>query len=206
MIVLVLGASQAFSQLGWFAQCKDPLILPPASQYSADYGAIGIEDSLVGVSLGVSGNVIWGGPSGPCYAPGRTLNASGRLAFYVGTEGSIQSDFDNNLALTTGAPTDPVGDFTYGKILKDGETNAASVLYGGTGLRVAYVGASKRYAITAWNDADVDVELETKVLGDAVRLRWRMRNLKAENQNLGLLFACMPGCLRKGLIQPARHK
>lgn len=200
-IALLMGSSFAFGQGGWFGQCLDPNNMMP---YSTDYGILQISDSLVGVSLGVSGNVTWGGPvtdgvPAPCYSPtARTLDAAGRLAFFVGSEGSIQTDFDNNLALTTGAPTDPVGDFTYAKILKDGETNADSVLYGEGGLRVAYVGASKRYAITAWGDADVDVELQTKVLGDGVRLRWRMRNLKAENQNLGLLFACYAGMFAAG--------
>lgn len=192
LAVTLAGAPLAMSQ-GWFNQCLDP---DRDDWYSDDYGIFRIGDSLIGVSLGLSGTVDYGGPNGPCYGPAaRTLEASGRMAFWVGNEGSIQSNFDDGLALTTGAPRDPVGDFCYTKILKDGNTNAASVLYGEGGLRVAYVGASKRYAVTAWNDADVDVECLTKVVGDAVRLRWRMRNLKADPQTLGMLFGCYTGQL-----------
>lgn len=176
---------------GWFFECIDPMNMTP---YSADYGTIGVRDALFGVRAGVTGTVTYGGTNGPCYGPtARTLRAEGRLSFLVGATGSLQTSFDDNLALTVGSPTDPVGDYCFGKILKDGDKDANSVLYGSNGLRTAYVGASKRYLITAWGDADVDVELQVKILGDAARLRWRMRNLKADAQALGLFFACYPG-------------
>ncbi|MBS1713178.1 MAG: hypothetical protein JST30_02450 [Armatimonadetes bacterium] len=192
-----LGAvAGAWAVPGWFTECEEnPETPPPPPQYSPDYGTMRIQDALIGVSMGVSGTSTWGGQNGFCYSPSRTLDASGRFAFFVGNTGSVQSTFDDGLALTTGAPTDPVGDFTYAKILKDGDDNGASVLYGDQGLRVAYVGASKRYAITAWGDADVDVECQIKVLGDAVRLRWRMRNLKADPQRLGILWASYTGMI-----------
>lgn len=190
-LTTLLLAGMSHAQFGWFFECIDPANTAP---YSTDYGTIGIFDALMGVEAGVSGTVTYGGQSGPCYGPtARTLRAAGRLAFYVGPTGSVQSSFDDLLALTVGSPTDPVGDYCFGKILKDGERDANSVLYGDSGLRVAYVGASKRYMITAWNDADVDVEVQTKLIGDACRVRWRMRNLKADPQRLGLLFACYPG-------------
>ncbi len=193
---LVFGAcSSSFGQgtNGWFAECLDPANTQP---YSTDYGTLGLRDALIGVSLGVSGTVTYGGGTAPaiyCYLTATTFDAVGRFAFYAGSQGSVQSNFDDQLAFTTGAPTDPVGDFCYAKVLKDGDQDANSVLYGTGGLRTAYVGASKRYAITAWSDADVDVELQTKVIGDAVRLRWRMRNLKADPQTLGLLWGAWTG-------------
>ena len=196
LAVLASGTVLAFGQ-GWNGECLDPNNMMP---YSPGYGIFFLEDGLISASIGVSGNVTYGGPQGPCYGPtARTLDAAGRLAFSVGAEGSIQSTFDDQMAMTTGSPIDPVGDFTYAKILKDGETNGDSVLYGNQGLRVAFVGASKRYSITAWTDADVDVECKAQVLGDAVRLRWRLRNQKNVPQRLGLLFASYAGMIRQGM-------
>ncbi|MBS1723393.1 MAG: hypothetical protein JSS66_10625 [Armatimonadetes bacterium] len=185
-------AGSAMAQ-GWFQECWDHSMTP---QYSNDYGIQGVFNDIIGVTMGISGTSRWGGTTGPCYAPtARTLNAVGRLSFFAGPTGSLQSDVDDNMAFTTGAPNDPVGDFCYGKITKDGGTNANSVLFGNGGLRAFYVGASKRYAISAWADGDVDVELQCKVIADAVRLRWHMRNLKADPQTLGLLFACYAGMI-----------
>jgi hypothetical protein len=190
----VIGPSLAAAQagtFGWFYECIDPENTQP---YSSDYGTQRVSNPLIVAVDGLSGTVTYGGQNGPCYAPeSRQLAASGRLAFYVGSTGSLQTDFDNGMALTMGAPADPVGDFTYGKILKNGNTDADSVLYGNGGLAGFYVGASKRYMVTFWGDNDVFVEREVKVLGDAARIRWRIRNLRNESQSLGLLFACYPG-------------
>lgn len=186
------AVSQAqFGAGGWSFECIDPQNTAP---YSTDYNFNLIENELMRISVGASGTVTYGGQNGPCYAPtARTLDAAGRFAFQVGNLGSVQSNFDDDMALTFGAPTDPVGDYVFARILKGDNDGAGSALFGDGGLRVTYIGASRRYIIASWADADVDVECQVRLLGDAARIRWRMTNLAAEGQSYGLLFSCYPG-------------
>ncbi|MBX3095536.1 MAG: hypothetical protein KF812_01615 [Fimbriimonadaceae bacterium] len=196
---LALAVVSSAQSNGWFFECIDPMNTAP---YSPDYGFNQVETELMRISVGASGTVTYGGQNGPCYAPNsRTLDAAGRLAFQVGNIGTIQSDNDNNMALTVGAPFDPVGDYVFGRILKTDDDGGDSALFGDGGLRVTFVGASRRYIIASWNDADVDVELEVRGLGDAARLRWRMTNLQEDAAPLGLLFACYPGMHMSGFAR-----
>jgi hypothetical protein len=183
----------AFAQTGWFLECIDLTQDDPLDSYSDDYGTLSVGNELFQGHLGVSGTVTWGGGPGPCFVNGRTMDASGRFAFSVGPTGSVQSGFDDGLALTTGAPTDPVGDFCYGLVYKDDNTGANTALYGDGGLTVAFIGASNRYIQSLWSDADVSVSLRMRSVGDAVRMSWDITNLKTEEQQLGLGFGAFVG-------------
>lgn len=186
----------AFAQTGWSFRCIDPENDTP---FSDDYGLQNLENDLIGVTLGVSGTVTHGGQNGPCFGPtARTLDAAGRIGFYSGREGSVQTDFDNFLAYTYGAPSEPVGDYGFVRILKGDNTTANSVLFGDGGLGTVFRGASNRYVIANWSDADVAVVLRLSVIGDAVRMRWRMTNLTEEALDLGLLFAQYTGMMTSG--------
>lgn len=143
-LVGAVGAQAQVLPPGWFDECHDHSTDPPPPQYSNDYGINAITNGLFGASMGVSGNSTWGGPQGPCWTPARVLDAAGRLSFFMGTTGSVQTTFDDGLALSMGAPTDPVGDFCFAIITKDDNTLANGVLFGDGGLRLAYTGASKR--------------------------------------------------------------
>ena len=117
--------SVAFGQQGWAGECLDPMNMMP---YSPDYASADVATPLMQVHMGISGTVTYGGTAGPCYAPtARTLNAEGRLGFSIGAVGSIQTNFDNNLALTMGAPADPVGDYCYARFTVDDEDGAHAV-------------------------------------------------------------------------------
>ena len=191
----LVGAGSAYSQtgLGWFEECRDFTTDPPPPQYSPDYGINSIANGIFGASMGVSGTSTWGGPMGfPCWQE-RDLDAAGRLAFFMGDTGSVQSSFDNGLALSTGAPTDPVGDFCYALISKDTNEPGDAALFGDGGLRMAFVGASKRYMVGAWTDGEVDVVLTVRNVGDAAILWWDIRNLGTEARPLGLLFGIWTG-------------
>lgn len=171
----------------WFFECIDPENEEP---YSDDYNLIGVSNPLIQVTQGLSGTGTYGGDTGPCYAPtSRTYDAVGRLAFASGNTGSVQTSFDNGMAYTMGAIFDPVGDYCYAMILIGGNAVANANLYGDGGLRVSFVGASNRYFVTAWNNGEVDVELQVRAIGDAARLRWRILNLSEETTDLGMLFA-----------------
>lgn len=185
---LGLGAS-AHAQFGpgWVFEC-DAQEEQPVSPYSTDWGILSVSNELFRCALGTSGTVTYGGdPNFPCYVTGRVQPAPGRFAFSVGATGSVQTDFDDNLALTLGAPFDPAGDFSYVRIIK-GADGSGSELFGQGGLRGSFVGASRRYIIGLWNDADVDVQLTMRIIGDACRMQFIITNLQTTNQRIGLRF------------------
>lgn len=192
----VLVGSAAFSAAqfgpGWVLECDFQEDGEPVPPYSDDWGILTVGNDLFRCALGVTGNVTYGGDGGPCYSPGRVLDAAGRFAFSIGPIGSVQTDFDDGLAITTGAPFDPAGDFCYGRIIK-GADATDSALFGDAGLRGFFVGASRRYIVALWNDADVDVQLTMRIIGDACRMEWVLTNLQATNQRLGLRFGAYVG-------------
>ena len=185
-VSMALAGSAAMADPGWFFECIDVNNMMP---YSNDYGTIGTGNELMVARLGVSGTVTYGGTAGPCYVPARTLNAAGRLGFRVGGTGSVQSDFDDGLALTVGMPQDPVGDYCYALI----ETDAGRALFGNGGMNGFFVGASNRYFVGIWGDANTQVILKVRVLGEAARLEWNITNLTTTNQNIGLRFGAYVG-------------
>lgn len=179
------------AQTGWLGECLDPANTAP---YSTPYVVEFISTELMTVGMGVLGTVTYGGTAGPCYNPARTYDASGRFSFMVGPVGSVQTAFDNELALTVGAPLDAAGDFCYARITVDDETGAGSELFGDGGLRAHFQGASDRYRISAWTGTAVDVSLRCDVIGDAVRLQWTITNIAAEDPHtVGLLFGAYTG-------------
>ncbi|HXH60193.1 MAG TPA: FlgD immunoglobulin-like domain containing protein [Fimbriimonadaceae bacterium] len=91
-----------------------------------------------------------------------------------------------------GAPFDPVGDFCYARITKDTDAPGTSALFGQGGIRLAFVGASKRYMVDAWSDGEVDVVLTVRNVGDAALLWWHIQNLGNAPRPLGLLFGMWP--------------
>ncbi len=187
--VTALGGG-ARAQVGWSGECYDPDDMMPES---TDYGIQQIGNLLFSVSLGVSGTATFGGGTPHFCYNAKQMDASGRFAFMSGPTGSVQSNFDDLLALTTGAPRNPIGDLCFAKILKDDNTGGNSEVYGDGGLSVAFVGASNRYIQSGWSDGDVQVVLIMRSIGDAVRFQWTLTNLLDEPQPLGLAFAAWTG-------------
>lgn len=190
VLAATLAASGASAQImgpGWGEYCIEYEDDGTTNAYSDDYGIMGVGNNLIVARMGVSGTVVYGA----CYEPDITYDAPGRFAFMVGGVGSVQSSFDNNLALTWGAPLHPVGDFAYARIIVGTNEPVAdeSVLFGDGGLRGNWVGASQRYMVAVWGDDAVDVEVQTRVIGDAARIRWRITNLAEEATPLGLYWA-----------------
>jgi hypothetical protein len=176
---------------GWFFRCIDPTNMQP---YSTPYGINIIENDLVGASMGGFGTVTYGGQNGPCFSPARTLDAAGRFSFFSGNIGTIHSPVDDGMTYTYGAPIDPVGDFGFARITKNlAGTTAGSALFGDGGLRSFFIGASRRYIEGEWADADVVANLRMRVLGDAVRMRWRLTNVRTEAGPVGLMIAAYVG-------------
>lgn len=183
---------------GWSTLCNDR-VSPPPAPYSDDYAISGLMSDFVGYTIGLGGTANWGG----CLSPtgsGVPLNADGgRFSFFNGPVGSIQTDFDNGLGLTVGAPRDPVGSWTFMEVVKDpgaGQAKTKSIL--GSGGFSYFEGSSRRYAIMGWSDGEVRVELELRLIGDAVRLRYRMFNTTASPLGIGLKWGATYGMISQG--------
>ncbi|MBV6457616.1 MAG: hypothetical protein HONBIEJF_00731 [Fimbriimonadaceae bacterium] len=181
----LVGASHA---QGWTLECID--LRDEELGLSADYGTGGIASNLMAVRMGLSGTVTYGSDIGPCYAPSAvTHQAVGGFAFGAGAVGSVQSQFDNNLAYTFGFPLYPVGDHSYAMISKTSDpTEVPTTRFAGDGLNGFFVGASFRYFVAFWRDGDVNVNLRVDVIGDAARMQWDLTNLLDESQSLGMWF------------------
>lgn len=184
---------------GWQWECIDPnQDITGTFPYSGYSLAGNLNNALIGMKLGAGGTITWGGGD-PffCYGNARTLEASGRFCFYVGPTGSVQSDFDDGLNLTVGAPNDAAGDYCYARVIRYSDPAAGddtkTVLFGGGGLNGFFQGVSNRYCVAIFRDALVDVNLECSVIGDAARLRWRLTNIGTEAQLMGLKFGAYVG-------------
>ncbi len=183
-----LAFGVAHAQGSWAGECIDPANMTP---FSTDYvGDSVIFTELMGINYGVSGTATYGGMGGPCYAPtARTLDAAGRFAFGVPFGGSAQTPFDDGLALTMGWFGEPVGDYTYALITTpDG---AAPELFCTDGVQTTFVGASNRYAVIISAQAAGEVQLEMRVLADAVRMKWKFVDTTAVG-GFGLIWVMSP--------------
>lgn len=180
---------------GWAFECIDPLNTAP---YSDDFFSIGISNDFLRFRMGTSGTVTYGGATGPCYAPAaRTLDAAGRFCISVGNIGSVQTSFDNGLAMTVGAPRDPVGDYCYARLIRYTDptvaADAKSVLFGDGGLQGFFVGASKRYFVGIFSSDGAQATLTARSIGDAVRMNWKLTNTTTGIMYLGLRFGAYVG-------------
>ena len=174
--LVAIAAGVAHAQGSWSNECLNPDNMMPRS---VPYVFTVIGTQLMGVSMGVSGTVTQGGDGGPCFDPARTLQLGGRFAFGVPGGGSVQSPFDDGMALTMGWPDEPAGDYTYAVITgPSGDPTADDAeVFGkedGSGITTFFTGASDRYAIMGTVlDSGSQVQLEVRVLADAVRMKWK---------------------------------
>ena len=171
----------SMAQLGWDA-CIDPKNTTP---FSNDYAVNSIGNDLIGVSIGLSGTVTYGGQTGPCFAPPVgpiTANVKNAIGLFTGF-GSVQSDFDDFMSLVFGAPFDAAGTYAYDMILEDGVQTAMGA---GT-VAVRFNGSSARYIYneTVVNN-DVHVFQRLDVFGDATRVAWQIQNVGTATHTLGL--------------------
>lgn len=191
LVACSVGASAQFGNFSWLGACLDPENMMP---YSDPYGVSSLANNLIRIVIGRVGTVTYGGDTGPCYAPARTLPVNGRFAFGVGPIGSVQTDFDDDMGLTTGYPRDPAGSFTYAQIDKglgdDGSSNRA--LFAVQGF---FIGASNRYFVANFRDADVECRLTVRIIGDAARMHWALTNVAAQQRSLGLRWGSYVGML-----------
>lgn len=186
--------------VGWQGECLDPAAT--TSPYTNPVrNAIG--DGLIAVTLGAGGSVTYGPTAStqfPCYLTSRQQDFAGGFTFGVDGDGSVQSTFDDFMAYTFGWPDDPMVAYNYAMITTTDDSVANAVLFDTPSL--FYTGLSKRYIVSSFSGAgpaDPDgntpsftVDLQAKVLGDAVRMRWRIRNTGTTTASFGLRFGFCP--------------
>lgn len=189
---LTLGLAGHANAQGWAGECIDPA---NTSAYSTDYGVNFLANDLFSIVMGGTGTVAYGNTDdmngiSECFDASQTFDAVGGYAFGVGGEGSVQSDFDNEMALSFGWPADSLSQYSYTRI----DVGEESFVFGEGGYNIFFSGLSKRYIIAGvQNDTlGVNVQLETKLIGDACRMRWRITNTGTESVSAGVRFGLSP--------------
>ncbi|MBN9501944.1 MAG: hypothetical protein J0H02_09245 [Armatimonadetes bacterium] len=157
------------------------ICLDPNDPYSDDYSIGRVANELMVAAMGFSGTVTY---NAPCYSTGTTRNAAGRIGFAVGNTGSVQSTFDDGMALTVGMPNDPAGAWSYAITV----TDDTKTRFGENGLSAAYVGLSDRYIYAETTNDDILIKCRIDVLGDAARIQWNLTNTGADPHSVALWF------------------
>jgi hypothetical protein len=185
----------SFAQ-GWFGECLDPMNMTP---YSTPYTIQSVGTGLMQVVWGLGGTVTYGGMNGPCYGPtARTLENAGRFTFGVPGAGSVQSGFDDGLALTMGWPQDPVGNYNCVWVTGPDGSLTGAELFGSAGFVETFIGASRRYGVMVTNTAFGQVGVEIRSLADAIRFKWTLVDT-AGSGGFGIVWAISPWMRSAGL-------
>lgn len=185
--------------IGW-AICIDPTNTTP---YSTDYLAYTRANLLFRVCAGISGTVTYGGQNSPCFPTAHTYNAGGRIGFASGPQGSQQSNFDDDLMYTYGMGSltpagDPAGPWSYATTVRIDPTDATQTptyTLIGQPIGTAFVGASGRYLYFEKTADNIFTQIRADIVGDGCRIQWKMTNLAATAQELGLWYGADMGIL-----------
>ncbi len=179
-LLTLAGAAMA----GWDI-CIDPNNSQP---YSTDYGINSQFNDLMRCTIGGSGTVTYGSATGPCFGQAINANVIGRIGFASGPVGTVQSNFDDDMAYTFGMPFSPGGTWSYATIIKStpGETGTTSTLW--NGVSTFFVGVSHRYIEASGSVDTTGVVCHADVLGDCTRITWSLTNQDTEIHSLGLWY------------------
>lgn len=193
-IVSAAAASNAQGGGGFGLNCVDIHNMTP---FSPDYLQMDWGNNVMMAAMGVSGTVTFGGtvsttdPNPPCFIPAVTANSRGRLGFGAGTDGSIQSNFDDMMAYCFGYPI-PGADWGYATLTTDSKTlnglpASTRTLFGANGMVTSFTGASDRYFFGETINGMTTIALRVDEIGDAARLQWTLTNNDtAASHTLGL--------------------
>lgn len=184
--------------------CADP----DASPYrSVDFGRLTTANTLMRATLGTSGTVQYFGPNSICAPPTTavTANMRGRIGFAVGSQGSVQTPFDNGMSLTFGMPEEPAGTWSYAclTVVDPTDGSRTNTTYGANGLSLAFVGASNRYIKSESVNDGVRITCQMDIFADATRLQWSLLN-QGDPRPIGLWFGQWVAIF-SGQVDPATN-
>ncbi|HLK15918.1 MAG TPA: hypothetical protein VKT78_14025 [Fimbriimonadaceae bacterium] len=184
---------------GFGYQCIDPLNTTP---FSNPYFMQFWGNELVCAALGLVGTVTFGAarnattdPNPPCFVPAVTANAPGRISFGAGSIGSVQSSFDDSMAFSFAYPLTGA-DWGYATITTDsktlnGQPASTRTLFGASGFRSSFVGASDRYFFAEEIAGSTTIDLRIDEIAEVDRLDWKLTNTDAAaSHTLGLWVGC----------------
>ncbi len=169
----------------------------PTTPLSADFNtsAPNVANELMRAVVGLSGTVTHGGTTtDPCWRPNTPAfvgQVAGGLAFSAGSQGSIQNDFDDNMAYVYGAQFEPARPWCFVTINVDG-TRAS---FGSAGIGGFFDGASGRYVTMDSTSGGLAVNLRVDVIGDAARMQWTISNPTTAEHTVSLWFGGWMGLL-----------
>jgi len=201
-IATFFGATALASAQGGWIVCRPAD--PNTAVFSTDYAASIIQNDLFRVTFGASGTTTYGSTAGFCFNPGITANAPGGIGFSYGPIGSSQTDADNDMALTFGAPLSAGGNWSYASVLV-GDTlaaaNAAGARFGAAGFSTLFTGASDTYIFARTTIDDIQISLRIDIVADSGRLDWSFQNNADATRYVGLWYGAWVALLTEQ--QPA---
>jgi hypothetical protein len=181
----------AAASADWTIVCPPP---PNTNPFSNPYIFQQIINPLFGVSMGVTGTYTYGGSTtlpGFCFSANLAGNIRGRIGFGIGPVGSIQTNFDDNMAITWGwSPRfhGIVGRSGYAIIQEVNGTTTTSTMFGANPFITSFTGASDTYFYGRTVNGNVQIDLRADLVGDSARLDWTLANLSANTLGIGLRF------------------
>ncbi|MBC8063371.1 MAG: hypothetical protein H7Y17_00950 [Chlorobia bacterium] len=181
----------AISVVGVQAQSWEICINPNNNTpYSNPYLIGSVGNDLMLATMGFVGTVTYGGANGPCFDPAITANVRGRIGFAIGGQGSVQTNFDDNMVLTFGMPLSPGGAWSYATTNTVDPTTGVrtKTLFGANPLNLAFVGASDRYIYGETVNNNIRARCRIDVIGDASRIQWTLTNETAAAVPVGIWF------------------
>lgn len=193
--IVMLGIAWAFTH----AQVYDPFSPPCAcpnntNPVSPDYGALRVNNGVLGATLGISGTVTWLTGCFPIEnAECTTRPAEGSIQ--LGTVGGAALLDDSNIALTSGYPwaVYPGGMFISMRTQRGTETQTFvwGRQEGAPTLRFSqgWVGASGFYIRRIWNVGDWDTDLRIDLIQSVARISLRVRYIGEGTATLQLRMA-----------------
>jgi hypothetical protein len=163
---------------------------------SDDYGALQVDNGVLGATLGLSGTVTWLTGCFPIEnAECTTRPAEGSIQ--LGTSGGNALLGDRGIALTSGYPWGvyPGGIYITMQATREGQTQ--TFVWGREGgpsvtFEQAWRGASGYYIRRIWNVEGWDTDLRIDLIQSAARISLRVRNSGTTPASLAMRFAADP--------------
>lgn len=195
LLTILVGAS-AFAQINEYNPFAGPCHCPDSQNpVSDDYRAIGVDNGVLGATLGLSGTVTWLTACFPLEnARCTTRPAEGSIQ--IGTaEGSSLITGDEGYAMTSGYPwaVYPGGIYISMRARREGQeqTFVWGRQDGAPGLRFsqAWQGASGYYIRRIWNVEGWDTDLRIDLIQSVARISLRVRNTGDTAASLALRLA-----------------
>lgn len=166
------------------------------SPVSDDYGALQVDNGVLGATLGLSGTVTWLTGCFPIEsAECTTRPADGSIQ--LGTSGGNALLGDRGIAMTSGYPWGvyPGGIYITMQATREGQTQ--TFVWGREGgpsvtFEQAWRGASGYYIRRIWNVEGWDTDLRIDLIQSAARISLRVRNNGDTPASLAMRFAADP--------------